>query len=260
MKIALISDIHEDVMNLTKALRLIEKAGCETIACLGDIVGFSTPFYKYHDTRDANECIRLISENVKYVVAGNHDHYAIRKLPEHLPGFALPENWYDLPFDQRKTIAGGMIWLYEDNELSALLSDASRDWLAHLPEQLVITEGGYNILLTHFLAPDITGFTTKFLFSAADFEGHLAMMNTLNANLALFGHAHRGRLFIISLASGKEPPKLFKKTKINHLLKGAGIPAIARSDGFSGFAVLDTTKNTIDAITLGSGFKIFQHI
>ncbi len=44
MKLAIITDIHEDRVNLVKALRMIEKEACDEIACLGDIVGFSTPF------------------------------------------------------------------------------------------------------------------------------------------------------------------------------------------------------------------------
>lgn len=138
MKLALISDIHEDVVNLTKAFPLIEKAGCDEIACLGDIVGFSAPYYKYHDTRNANECIRLISKNAKYVLAGNHDHYAIRKLPEHIPGFELPKYWYSLPFHQRLEISERKLWLYEENELSALLSEKSAQWISELPEKLTM--------------------------------------------------------------------------------------------------------------------------
>ena len=37
MRIALISDIHEDVVSLKQALRKISKQKVDEIACLGDI-------------------------------------------------------------------------------------------------------------------------------------------------------------------------------------------------------------------------------
>jgi predicted phosphodiesterase len=256
MKLALISDIHEDVVNLTKALKLIEKAGCDEIACLGDIVGFSSPFYKYHNTRDANECIRLICENAKYTVAGNHDHYAIRKLPVNIPGFDLPDNWYELPFDQRLKISGRKLWLYEENELSALLSEKSAQWLGELPEMLLITVNDIPLLLSHFLFPDFTGITTHFTTVKSEFQPHDDLMNQHQAHLSLFGHTHQAGLFTITRGAGNENPELVKKTIVSHLLRGVGIPAIARSKGFSGFAVMDTFRGTIKTIALNSGFKI----
>jgi len=260
MKLALISDIHEDIVNLTKALKMIEKAGCDEIACLGDIVGFSSPFYKYHNTRNSNECIRLVSQNVKYVVAGNHDHYAIRKLPDNVPGFELPENWYELPFNQRLEISKRKLWLYEENELSALLSDKSAQWLRELPEMLLVTADHIQLLLSHFLFPDFTGITTHFTTVKSEFKPHDDLMKRHEAHLSLFGHTHQAGLFIITRGAGNENPELVKKTKVSHFLRGAGIPAVASSKGFSGFAILDTSRNTIETITLGAGIKIFKHI
>lgn len=256
MKLAVISDIHEDAENLVKALRIIEKAGCDEIACLGDIAGFSTPFYKYHSTRNANLCIRLIRENARYIVAGNHDHYAVRKLPEHIPGVDVPANWYDLPFETRRNIAGGLLWLYEDNELSALLSDSSAEWLAGLPEMCIINAGNYHILLSHFLYPDITGMTTKFLTTSADFEAHLSLMNSHKTHLALFGHTHQAGLFIVRRGNGQ--PEVTKKLKMSPSICGAGVPALASSNGFSGFAILDTEKNTLETINLKPKFKVLK--
>ena len=122
MKIAIISDIHEDYISLLQAARLIEQKNCDEIVCLGDIVGYSIPFYDYLDTRDASNCVEWVRTNCKYVVAGNHDLYASRKIPvSRVRDFVYQENWYNLSYSQRKEISQNALWLYEDNELSLSL-------------------------------------------------------------------------------------------------------------------------------------------
>ena len=254
MKLGLISDIHEDTISLIKALRLLEKAGCNEIVCLGDIVGFSAPFYKFHNTRDANECIRLVSENAKYVVAGNHDQYAVRKLPDQVPGFDLPHNWYKLAFHQRLDISQRKLWLYEENELSALLNDISIEYLNTLPEMMTIDAGSYKVLLSHFLYPDVTGITTKFLTKTQDFAPHLQLMNEKGAQLALFGHTHQAGLFVVQ--RGNTHAQTMKKTATNQGLCGVGIPATASGKSYSGCAILDTSKQTLLSISLKSLFQM----
>jgi len=254
MKLGLISDIHEDIISLAKALRMLEKAGCNEIACLGDIVGFSTPFYTYHNTRNANECIRLVSENAKYVVAGNHDHFAVRKLPCNVPGFELPSNWYSLTFHQRLEISQRKLWLYEESELSALLNETSVDFLSHLPEMLIVNLGELKILISHFLYPDITGITTKFLTQTQDFVPHCQLMHDNNTKLALFGHTHQAGLFIVE--KGSTQAQTVQKTRTNLNLCGAGIPAVASGKNYSGCAILDTNKQTLVSVSLKSRFQL----
>ncbi len=256
MRLAIISDIHEDVVNLTKALRMIEKANCDEIICLGDIVGFSVPYYKYIETRNANRCISLISENVKYVVAGNHDHYAIRKLPTIVPGFNLPADWYELPFYKRKELAANQLWLFEDNELSALLDDQSKEYINNLPEMTTIQAENLKILLTHFLSPDITGITKNFIYTSGGFSSHHELMIGHEASLSLFGHTHQNGMYIFDCGNGN--PIISKKTKISASLCSIGIPAIASSNGFSGFAILDTEKCSIEVRSIRPVFNLIS--
>lgn len=58
MKIAIISDIHEDVVSLQLALKKIIKTGCDKIVCPGDISGFSMAHYNYHHHRNGHECMK----------------------------------------------------------------------------------------------------------------------------------------------------------------------------------------------------------
>jgi Icc-related predicted phosphoesterase len=51
MKIAIISDIHEDIDSFQAVLRAIDKFACHEIVCLGDISGYSIPYYNYLNAR-----------------------------------------------------------------------------------------------------------------------------------------------------------------------------------------------------------------
>ncbi len=255
MKIAFISDIHEDIISLARAFRMIEKLKCDEIVCLGDITGFCVPYYNYFDTRDANACIKLISENAKYVVAGNHDHFALRKLPSFTDGNEIPDNWYDLSFPVRRQMFEPSIWLYEDNELSALLSESSAQYLNDLPEFIVVNFGKHKFLLSHYLYPDITGFTKRFFLSGSDFRPHFKFMEKQNTRIAIFGHTHPDGLSVIS--KQMELSYIRKKTFILDSTNGIGVPAITSSSRLSGFAILDTNNNIFEVYSLNSRFKMF---
>ncbi len=247
MKLAVFSDIHEDVTNLELALRKAERLKCNEIVCLGDIVGFSVPYYNYLTTRNANRCIELISKYCRYVVAGNHDHFAVRKLPSLHPVSNLPNNWYLLSFQKRKEIAQNNMWLYEDNELSALLNEESYEWLSKLPEFLIISIHSYNILLSHFIFPDITGFTTSVIQYLSNHKPHVEFMTQHQIQWSLFGHIHTNKLLILN-KSGIHRQVLTKQ--INESLISIGIPAIASNTNFSGFAILDADKQQIELYKL----------
>jgi len=62
--IAVISDIHGNLQALTAVLAQIDKLGCDSIYCLGDIVGYGA--------RPA-ECIDLMHKHRVESLMGNHD-------------------------------------------------------------------------------------------------------------------------------------------------------------------------------------------
>ncbi len=246
MKLAVFSDIHEDVKNLELAFKKAEQLGCTEIICLGDIVGYSVPHYNYLITRNANKCIELIKNNCRYVVIGNHDLYAIRKLPLQKPFNDIPENWYQLNFDKRKELSENRIWLYEDNELSALLNDQSREWLWNLPEYLVFTVNDIKIFISHFLFPDITGLATDFMKYLTNYSIHYDFIKNHNAQFSFFGHIHTAKLLVFK----EKKHEFILGTNINSAVNGIGIPAIARNKQFSGFAIYDTYEQHIELYKL----------
>ncbi|MCX6826934.1 MAG: metallophosphoesterase family protein, partial [candidate division Zixibacteria bacterium] len=82
MKIGLICDIHEDLHSLKEALRQLEKRNCDDLICLGDIVGYDISCHEHGATRDSSACIAAIRSNCRYAVIGNHDLFALKKIPQ----------------------------------------------------------------------------------------------------------------------------------------------------------------------------------
>ena len=157
MKLGIISDIHEDRVRLAEALHLMDKKNCNEIVCLGDIVGFGIPSFGYLNNRDASECIRMVRDNCKYIVTGNHDLFPAKKIPLFKAGFEYPEDWFNLDYKKRKQLASEYVFLNEENELDTLLSIEELAFLKSLPEFLVMEAGDLQILLSHYLHPDLSG-------------------------------------------------------------------------------------------------------
>ena len=251
MRIGLISDIHEDIVNLKKALRALEGL-VDEIFCLGDITGFTNEFYSF--SPDANECINLVRMYCSKIVVGNHDLYSVQRIPRHCAGFQFPENWYSLSEDEKRERAGKKIWLYS-NEIPPKLTDFNYAWLKQLPEFEMIKAGGNKILLSHFFYPDLTGSETLKKFTYTSVSSHQAYMSALDAEFAFCGHAHsEGLLKASRKQSGVRrilgmPVTYLPFEKKTDLEKNEfiAIPAIASGHRKSGYAIFDTRDNTVTA-------------
>ncbi len=248
MKIGLIADIHEDIIRLKSAIQLLEKAGCREIVCLGDIVGFDVNSYGYLHERNAHACIELVREKCKYVVAGNHDLYAIQKLPDFDSGFSYPMTWYELEYEDRKKMSDDQIWLYEESELSALLSRNDKNYLQQLPEYVIADYDDLRILFSHYVYPDFTGSTKMKIKTPKNIKAHFSFMKENNCDLSVTGHGHLDGLIVAGKNKVKE--KEFGKQKIKKQPFTAIIPAVANGVAANGVAVLDLKNLEVDIIPL----------
>jgi len=88
MKIGVFGDIHANLAALEAVLAALRAAGCETLVCTGDIVGYGA---------SPAECIRLIRTHGIPCVLGNHDEYATDILGDALgkldPGTRATIEW-----------------------------------------------------------------------------------------------------------------------------------------------------------------------
>ena len=248
MKYALIADIHEDLVYLELALRKIEKLKCETVICLGDISGFSVPFYQYYDTRNASKCLRLISEHCSVIIAGNHDINAAGKVPEVSPEFKYPNTWHKMDFHERSMVSKGKVWLYDDNELDPLYTVKDVEQLKKLPEYNIIQTRQGKILLSHYLYPNITGSSKNFYNEAIEFKAHREFMRSNDCKISFTGHRHYSGLFI-STANGI----IRRRFNSKHYLKSGDcihVPQVARNRIGNGFCVFDSEEFSIKTVRI----------
>jgi predicted phosphodiesterase len=190
MKIGVFSDIHEDIGSLNQVLKALDSHGCDHLVCLGDIVGYDSADYGHLEKADAAGCVQLVMDHCDTVVVGNHDLFAIRKIPSFRAGFPYSDDWYALDLYERQQRGHGILWDYCKDEDEKLLPDAVKTYLADLPEYAVATFGGQQFLFSHHLYPDLTGSRRKMPEWLPDIWSHFRWMRTHCCQVAISGHTH----------------------------------------------------------------------
>ena len=255
MKLGFISDIHEDIEQLKQALRILGLRKCDKLICLGDIVGYSVRSHNdpyaldFLWSRNAPEVINLIKRKCEIVVVGNHDLFAIKKLPQHRAGFQYPENWYARDYWKRHTLFKDKVWIYEENELSARLTKNDEKFIAELPEFVVGNFDGVNILLSHYAYPDLVGNTKFEPKTPMEAKEHFQFMQKLGCNLGISGHDHKEGIMRFTPREVKEFP--FGRVAIDRntptWFHG---PSIARGNRANGVMVFNTETFEAEIIPL----------
>lgn len=250
MKIGFIGDIHEDIKSLQEAFKVLKKMNCDSVVCLGDLVGFTIPFFKYIGERNANECISFVEENCGTVVLGNHDLYAIKKIPAYNAGFKYADNWYSLDYDIRSKLSKNKIWLYEDGELPISLSEQSAEYLKALPEFVVTEFDGIKFLLSHFHYPDLSGSTIDFPKKPKHLIEHFNFMDENNCIIGISGHGHIEGYAIADRHKLQFHP--FGSYQLQHQTQWLVGPCVANTTRANGIMVFDTQSFILDVVPLES--------
>jgi predicted phosphodiesterase len=247
MRIAFISDIHEDLSSLMLALKAIEKLKCDEIICLGDTAGFSFHYEPFVDNRDVNECFRLIKQNCKHILRGNHDLQTIKELPIHRAGVEYPENWHSLNYVERAKLLYGKVWLYDD-ELPSQIGTENIEFIKSLPEYKIIDVGSLRILVSHYICPDFTGCTTTLIKSREILDPHLGFIEANNCLKGFSGHRHIEGALLADKANFQMLP--FGKYQLIDNVDFISIPCITGGEKQNGFLIFDTSGLTIESIYL----------
>lgn len=247
MKIGFLSDIHEDYAALRKAVELLEKAQCDVLVCLGDIVGFSFPYQRTLRGRDAEACVALIREHCVASVAGNHDLFAIRRVPRHAAGFPYGEDWYALDEAERRRRAGTRLWQYDECDVPRRLSAGAEEYLRSLPECAVAHLGGLPIFLSHFRFPDLSGSLVRSLRSDHLHE-HFDFVRSHGCQLGFSGHGHPEG--VARAEGGSLVFDGFGPYAVHRGEQWIVSPAVARTGRASGVLAFDTRSFDLEAIAL----------
>ena len=244
MLIGIINDIHEDLISLKKAIGIFEKKNCTEIICLGDIVGFDPNYHTHSDSINASECINIIKQNCRHIVAGNHDIYALDRhalefnnsnyeinydnMDYHLKYHDL--NYNDLPVKN---------FTVKDYEFIESLSFLS---IAHFSEFIV--------LLSHSVFPDISGKSLLRLSNPWEFSTHINFLKHHHCSFSLGGHQHPEGI----IKSDNESIQLFDYVELPLNTKPVhySLPNLVSTNGKSGVTIIDFNSFTIEAIQISN--------
>lgn len=246
MRLAIISDIHEDIITLKKILKRIAKEGHDQLVCLGDVSGFSVPHYTYHATRNAHDCLSLLRENQAIILPGNHDFHASGRIPLESDIFDFPDDWYEMDYRDKQERAGGQVWIHELDDLDPLYMKSDLEFLSSLPEYRVLETGTRRILLSHYVFPNLSGFQKGFYMQEKEFLSHFGFMKEKNCEISFTGHAHVRGIYTATIQHFRH--YRYKPLLVNEFPVCIGIMPVTRQLRRSGFCIFDSERSVIEAV------------
>jgi len=222
VRLAILSDIHEDYENLLKIVGKAEARGFDKLICLGDISGFSLPYYTYEKSRNAPACLDLLREKCDIIIPGNHDLFAAGNIPE------LPEK-----------MKGLETWPHE-KDMDPGYSEEHIGFLSTLPAYEVLRTPKFNILFSHYVVPNLSGFVKGFYREEREFQEHFAFMEKNECSLGFTGHAHPRGYYRVSPKSFKQ--YRYRTIKLSTYPVLIGIPPATRHEHRSSLCIFDTNS------------------
>lgn len=237
MRLAIITDIHEDFPSLKKAISKADREGYDMMVCLGDICGYSPAYYRYALQRDAPACLDLVRVKCRIIIPGNHDMHAAGKIPEHSTVFNFPDNWYRLSQEEREKLSREELWLHHDDEETGWDEEAIA-YIRSLPEYEVLDTPGGKIMFSHYAYPNLSGFSRGFYSQEKEFRKHLEFMERHSCTYGFTGHAHTRGFYTCTWNLFKHYFR--RRTLLNHQRVVIGIPPVTRQMHRRAFCIFDT--------------------
>ena len=229
MRLAFLSDIHEDLKRLRRILKKIERKGCDMCICLGDISGFNDSYYSYRKKRNASACLDLVRKKCEIIIPGNHDLYAAGRIPE-------------------KPAESGIEYWPHEEDLEPGYGEEDIAFLAGLPEYAVLPTPEYKILLSHYIDPNLSGFIKGFYSQGKEFTSHFGLMQKLRCKIGFSGHAHTGGFYTVDPQRYKHYG--YRRLHVKDFPVVVGIPPVTSHRNRSGFCIFDTNSNLLQVYKL----------
>lgn len=210
-----IADIHGNREALAAALEALERRGVESLACLGDIVGYNA---------DPDECVEAVRSRCAVAIAGNHDLIGIGRLD-----FSRCSNKAAHSLKRtRRALAPQSVAFLAGLPASRMLEDG-----------VVLVHGGVRDVQQYMITPAHIRQNAEFL--RADFPG---------ARICFFGHTHEQKVYEVDGEDVRELRAATLVTLRRDLLyfinPGSLDASRKRSHRLAELAVLDTAALRIE--------------
>lgn len=161
-KLALISDVHSNIVALNAVIADIEHCGCKNILCCGDLVGYGP---------HPNEVIDRVQQLDIPTVMGNYDEAV---------GFKLPACGCHINNQKQKHLSNNSLkWTIWNT------SAKSREYLRGLPESIEAAIGDKSILIVHSTLQSMTDYMYE-----TDLEKLKHTLNDVEHHIYVYGHTH----------------------------------------------------------------------
>ena len=159
MKLAVISDIHGNIVALRAALEAIERAGADRLLVLGDLFG----------ARHAADILDALSGREALIIRGNGEGYQLEN-----------DGAYWEQYDQFAELAA----------IRRALTPEHMRWIAALPSQLSLVYPGVSLRMTHG-SPKADNESLL----AGDDDALQRALDMTGETIILCGHSHRAMLW-----------------------------------------------------------------
>lgn len=222
-----LGDIHGNREALEAALGALDRRGVDTLACVGDIVGYNA---------DPDECVAILRRREVACIAGNHD----------LIGTGL------LGFERCSNKA-----MHALKRTRLVLRPGTVDWLRALPAHLRIEP---DVVLVHGGVRDVQQYMTR-ESHVIENAGYLREDHP-GARICFFGHTHEQRVFEVAGDGVFEPiaPQLARGARARTALRpdrtyfinpGSVDASRKRGSKAAEFAVFDSSSGIVQFDRIG---------
>lgn len=211
-RIALISDIHGNLVALEAVLEDLEEQNISSILCLGDIVGYGP---------EPGACVRRVREHCEHTVLGNHELMMLMLHSEMAPDMG-PE----LTPALRRALGQ--------------LKEEEREWISALPLGMNLEE--FAIVHSSFCEPPIF----HYIMETEDAEDCLREQPV---RVSFHGHTHVPMIWeqsgqaVYGLEPGNLPNKLNPKARYCINVGSVGQPR--DGDSRAAYCIFDPRKQTV---------------
>lgn len=215
MRYGIYSDLHANLEALKVVLQKLtveEKVDC--LICLGDVVGYGA---------NPNECIDLVKDKTKHVIAGNHDHAALD----------LTDIRYFNPYAKK-----AVHWTQEQ------LTQESHDYLHSLPLSLHFEEEDFMIVHATPSKPE----AWNYIFSRQEARYEF---NSFTEKVCFIGHSHQpliiesenNEINVIQAHEGTDVVQL--KEDCRYIINDGSVGQPRDRNPKSAYCIFDSDKMTV---------------